>query len=305
MIPFIKFMNEARRNANHPAQQRLSPVEQLEQYSGRSDIFITYTLLEKVGLNPKSKFIFEPLGVYTYPLDAVIDGIRKGGIRNVPYAADDAEFIYVLKPKGNILDVVKYTQNDFKRDIKKIANKHPKVSEEDLENYITFYDASYNVSNGGLGFDIDGDLLDPKRYPRFHKPHLRNRKHKLLYNEIGKKYPFVRLKVIVHRITENLYERGEVKSRNITFNKIYNKILGYDVLVDRSDQVGLIHENEKQQAVFLTKSSYEVVDKIYLNPKDQLNKVSQRELDKIKAAEKEEADRKAAKKAAKLKKFGA
>ena len=64
------FINEKRRNPE--LNPKVSFVELLEKYKGRTDIFVTYTKLPKLGINPNNVFD-TPTGVYSYPIDYVIN----------------------------------------------------------------------------------------------------------------------------------------------------------------------------------------------------------------------------------------
>jgi len=121
MLTFKFFLNEARRNANLKAQERLNALDALEKWSSSPDIHISYTAIRKIGVNPKSKFIDTPLAVYAYPLKEVWDDIKNEGVRNVRFAANTSKFIFVLRERGQKLkDVSDYRKSDLDADLKKI-----------------------------------------------------------------------------------------------------------------------------------------------------------------------------------------
>lgn len=118
-------ITEARRNPT--VNKKTSTVDSLEKYKGRKDVFVTYTANvgvgshpirdaahadrfnptpkgkahnisgHKVGINPRSEYN-TPIGIYTYPIDYVI---QKG---NKVEFANHEPFIQVLqiKPSANI-----------------------------------------------------------------------------------------------------------------------------------------------------------------------------------------------------------
>lgn len=121
MRSFKSFLNEARKNANLKAQERLNALDTLAKWSTSPDIHISYTAINKIGVNPKSKFMDTPLAVYAYPLKEIWNDIQREGVRNVKFAANTSKFIFVLKERGQKLkDVSDYTRANLETDLKKI-----------------------------------------------------------------------------------------------------------------------------------------------------------------------------------------
>jgi len=121
MKTFKSYLSEARRNANLPAQAKLNALQQLERWKDSPDIHISYTAINKIGINPKSKFADTPLGVYAYPLKEIWNDIQSEGVRNVRFAANTSKFIFVLKERGQaLLDVSRYTKAMLDADLLKI-----------------------------------------------------------------------------------------------------------------------------------------------------------------------------------------
>lgn len=123
MKSFKSFLNEARKNANLKAQERLNALQRLQKWSSSPDVHISYTAINKIGVNPKSKFMDTPLAVYAYPLKEIWSDIQSEGVRNVRFAANTSKFIFVLKERGQKLkDVSDYTKANLSTDFKKIRN---------------------------------------------------------------------------------------------------------------------------------------------------------------------------------------
>lgn len=124
MIRFKSYYDlmEARRNAHLDVQKRTDALERLSKYKDDPSIHITYTKLNKVGINPKSTFPDTPIAVYTYPLKEIWSDIEKEGIANVEFAGTNSKYIQVLKEKKRpLFDVSKYTIGMLESDLKKLS----------------------------------------------------------------------------------------------------------------------------------------------------------------------------------------
>lgn len=119
MIKFKDVLNgilEARRNPEK--NPKISIVQALEPYKNDPDIYISFTEVDKIGINPKSSFN-TPNGIYTYPLKEIWKHVEND---TIPFG-DDRRFCWIIKRnKGNFVnDLSKdYKDSDYKKDIKKI-----------------------------------------------------------------------------------------------------------------------------------------------------------------------------------------
>jgi hypothetical protein len=87
-------LNEARRN---PEQNpKVSAIDALKKYKDDPSYFITFTSIEKVGLNPKTPYS-TPVGLYAYKLDDVFDDLQD---KNYLFGKD-RPFVNVLKLNTN------------------------------------------------------------------------------------------------------------------------------------------------------------------------------------------------------------
>jgi hypothetical protein len=121
MLSFRSFILEARRNSHLDIQKRENALQRLEKWSSMPDIHISYTKIRKIGINPKSDFMDTPLAVYAYPLKEIWKDIKEEGIRNVRFAANTSNYIFVLQERGKGLkDVSDYTRTDLDGDLRKI-----------------------------------------------------------------------------------------------------------------------------------------------------------------------------------------
>lgn len=64
-------------------------VARLERYSGQKGIFISFTAINKVGINPQSGYD-TPIGIYAYPLAYVLKAVDEDNRRNIliPFARE-------------------------------------------------------------------------------------------------------------------------------------------------------------------------------------------------------------------------
>jgi hypothetical protein len=133
-----KFIIEKR---SHPElNKKMSVVDQLNQYSNQSNIFVTFTEVPKVGINPGYNYN-TPLGIYFYPIKNAIEYID---YNKADQFAVRRDYINVCKLKVDV-DLQKYTLSDLKRDLKKLREKYVDISSENwsvievyVENHKTY-----------------------------------------------------------------------------------------------------------------------------------------------------------------------
>lgn len=119
-------LTEARRNAHLAVQQKSDALQTLSKYKDDPSIHISYTKLNKIGINPKSKYPDTPLAVFTYPLMEIWNDIQKEGVGNIQFAATTSKYIFVLKEKTRpLMDVSNYTLAMLNADMKKLSKDIP------------------------------------------------------------------------------------------------------------------------------------------------------------------------------------
>ena len=117
-------ITEARRNAKHPSQERLSPAQTVLKYKDAGDdYFITFTDLPKVGFNPTSPFS-TPLGVYCYPITPFAKRLKEDDdietfTSKFPFASDRTYF-FILRAKKPMVVAQKYNQKMYDTDLQKL-----------------------------------------------------------------------------------------------------------------------------------------------------------------------------------------
>ena len=128
MLRFTSYSQlvEARKNAHLDVQKKSNALEILSKYKNDPTIHVSYTKLNKIGINPKSNFPDTPLAVFTYPLKEIWHDIETEGVGNVQFAATTAEYIFVLKEKTHpLMDVSKYTLTMLNSDMRKLSKTIP------------------------------------------------------------------------------------------------------------------------------------------------------------------------------------
>ena len=100
-------LSELRRveKEQEPQMFKNYPFEQLKKYKNDLNVYISFTMLPKLGLNPESKYC-TPLGIYSYPLNMGWDfyNINRKGIGGFPFASD-CPYIYVFKPNSPVTKI--------------------------------------------------------------------------------------------------------------------------------------------------------------------------------------------------------
>jgi hypothetical protein len=216
-------LTEKRRNPDQ--NPRISAYEALKPYKDDDSYFISFTAIDKLGINPKSKYD-TPLGIYSYPLKDIwkkykIDYLKSVG-KAVPFAGENP-YIWLIKVKSNANFVnnlyTDYDSKDYDRDMELVKNDIQKNPQK----YIN-----------GPSIDIDRFIDDYTKKAKERNPVMS------MWN-----------------VTRNLANIRGGKSP-VQWNVILHRILGYDGFADRSGK-GYIHPSEPLQAVFMSKRAFDVV----------------------------------------------
>lgn len=214
MIKLKDILMELRRNPE--LNPKVPALKSLEKYKDDDSYFITFTSIEKVGLNPKTPFS-TPVGVYAYKLKDVYDELLE---KNYLFGVD-RPYVNVLQINTNkILDLENYSNKQ--QDIEKLKKIYESEFDDAFEDIVKEFESSKDIL---YPINTDG------KYVYGLMNHISNKKS-------GKS--------------------GQVKRSMVYFNVLLRK-MGYDVVIDRT---GTIHLLQPSQAVFLTPSSYKVVEKI-------------------------------------------
>lgn len=105
-------LQEARKN---PGQNpKIDPYFYLQKYKNQSDIYVSFTKIPKLGINPQSIYKSTPIGIFAYPIDYVLmRGEKSQTLYNqMPYASD-GKYIQVLRARGRKLELAHITHQDI------------------------------------------------------------------------------------------------------------------------------------------------------------------------------------------------
>jgi hypothetical protein len=91
---------------------RMSLLDELLKYRYDPSIFITYTDVEKLGINPRPIDRSTPLGIYAYRLSRVWDGVID---RSLPFSY--RKYIVTFRASGNILNLSEYGEGQYDTDL--------------------------------------------------------------------------------------------------------------------------------------------------------------------------------------------
>lgn len=133
--PFFKF-EELRKNPE--MNPHIGAWDYVDKYKDDDDVYISFTEIDKIGINPQSKFN-TPVGIYTYPLKQFYKlylkpALNLDNIRNrdtvgqyAPFAGN-AKYVNFIRCKDKshfINDMYRdYGSDDYDRDIKILEEKY-------------------------------------------------------------------------------------------------------------------------------------------------------------------------------------
>lgn len=232
-------LSEARRNADHPVQQRNSSFDTLKRYFDESwlsdtygvtlaDVFISFTRIDKIGINPKSGYT-TPIGVYCYPLQDYRDAFIASNAIRVPFAGSNPYINVLIKKDGvRVLNLATYSKDDLLRD----------------KNLLKSYYSEKYPENSGM----------------FNTIYNNNSHHSM---EIAKNIWYF-TSALATNIVNNTrgVNRHSTRHDSILWNYLLRKVLGYGLVYDDGKSGGIIHQNEPTQAAFLSVESFMKVETI-------------------------------------------
>jgi hypothetical protein len=126
MLTFDKF-DEARRNSE--VNTKLSAYEQLKPYKDDDSCYISFTTIDKLGINPKKTPYKTPLAIYSYNLTDTWNEYnveKTKSLKQYPYVSDSPH-IWVFKPKNPdkilvLADITDKHIDELKKHISKVDN---------------------------------------------------------------------------------------------------------------------------------------------------------------------------------------
>ena len=123
-MKFSEWKKLLEKRKNPEQNPKISTYEALKPFFKEENIFVSFTDLDKLGINPQSDYN-TPIGIYSYPLKQMYEKNQKEW--NIhkkvffPFASN-RPYIWVFKPKSNtnIMELSEYSSKDFDRDINKL-----------------------------------------------------------------------------------------------------------------------------------------------------------------------------------------
>lgn len=226
IVKFYNYLQEARRNPE--LNPKINIVEALKPYKDKQDCFIQFSNVNKLGINPKSKFN-TPIGVYSYPLVQMWEDIR---YNNIPYAGKRDFVILFSCSHPMIIEVDEY--NDYM-----------------LEKDVKFYEREIFEKYGNKIFHTEYSSLQE----------LTNDFKNNSFENARFNHPFMKFWNYTRKLSELLYKEkiGKFTGRpSVTWNTLL-RMRDYVGFTDRKG-MGFIHPNEATQAMFLSKKYLKIID---------------------------------------------
>jgi 8-oxo-dGTP diphosphatase len=207
----------------------ISVLSKLEKYKDDSSYFVTFTNLEKVGINPKNAFS-TPIGVYAYNLKDLWKDWEAGD----DFFGKDRPYVNLLKLKTNdVLDIENYVLDD--KDLNLLKSRY----------------------RGTIAFEDLFKLLKQDKHSIYHSKNDGDILWKL-------SEAVAISQSLVGGISTGENGIGTEKSFTIKWNKLLRD-MGYKVVLDKQSTIHLL---QSSQAVFLTPASYDLVGRYYYKEAD-------------------------------------
>lgn len=189
----------------------------------------------KIGLNPKTYDGGTPIGIYCFPLKKAWQfyKIKQKGLEGFPDITQNRSHIYVLKPKIKLIDVI--TLTDYSNAIIKLAKSKFKFNDKKIQFGMNYTDTQVDLSN------FTQDEIDSYELWSLTK-YMSNFKNDPKTDDYDP----------------------------VIWNKIFKQI-GINALIDNGS--GIIHKAEPVQAVFFSKSDFDVVTVLDIKIKDEGNRI--------------------------------
>ena len=199
--------------------------DKIAKYKDDDDIYVSFTEIDKLGINPKTKYN-TPAGIYTYPVKAAWE----------PYFS---EWEIPFQGKVKYVQVLRHTRRGkYIEDISKLGQREFKDNLDKLEKFFKDVHEERDTTS------IDKIFLALLK--------------KTEADSNNKSYGGI-LFYFVHNIAEKIKDYLPTKSFTTGQTYIWRKVLGYNMIADKSGE-GIIHPSEKIQAVFFDPESYEHID---------------------------------------------
>jgi hypothetical protein len=235
---YREFAVEARKNPEKNPKvsvntELLNALGKLYKNTGKnSNLFISFTSVDKLGINPTSKYN-TPLGIYSYPALYVIQELGNTyPMTELPFAGD-SEYATIFKSKGNIIDLNNITDTE--------ANEYY----EKIKQYWNTISVKIRGSNSIL--DIDEIINDATTDAK-------------VSSTAGGRLWYVTMMVSSNMVPYGTTRVGGIANPDaVAWNKLFRAI-GISGCIDNGD--GIIHTSEPYQAVFFDIGAVDVIKRV-------------------------------------------
>lgn len=194
----------------------------LEPFRDDPTVFVTFTDVLKVGLNPKSEWD-DPLGIYCYPVSEMWDRYSP---ENVPFAGD-RKYAFIMRATGSMCELQAMEEGQLDADVQRMVKKFSHL----------FY--------APLGSEDHTSLEERKEY--FHAS---------LLDWTSRRSDGESLWYTVQRMSSFIENRFPNRDRKVVGSALL-RACAYDGVVDRGESI--ISDNEPAQAVFLSTKAMQIL----------------------------------------------
>ncbi len=200
--------------------RRQSLLEKLEPLSDDPLVFIHFTDVLKLGMNPSSEWD-DPLAIYSYPVQQIYESLSD---LEIPFAGH-RRYVYIFKSTGLVLELQDYDEDMFDADLQRIERTFRSSIMAPL-----------------------GDISDPKLYWD----------HSIeSWMSMFSQTPGNCFWEVTKRIARHIVKREPTRDPRMVWNKII-RCCNYDAIVDRG--AGIISSNEPAQGCFLDLKAIQPMD---------------------------------------------
>ena len=256
MIKLSEILFEETRYEKETGENLPNWQDKLKKYEQSKDYYVHFSNVPRANLYTINRFD-TPIGFYAYPLD--FDKMKDFAVDR-PYA-----IVFKIKQEAKLLDLKKYSTNQYTSDLAKLKTKY-KISDEEIKSWEkgarnpTTAGILWNVTRRLSIGDIPNTVTEAYNAPNSTaEPRVRKT---LSTTEQEKRDKYVS-KVLGSYQPIDPDDRGGGQTGKWTM--ILNKILGYDGVID--DCLGIIHYSEPCQSVIFNTSMIEIQDIIQITKK--------------------------------------
>lgn len=246
-------MNLLELRSNPNINKKHTGLEQLAKYKDREGVYVSYTSVDKLGINPKSSFTTTPLAIYVYPLKQMWNKLSK---QNSGEFAADRPYVWVVEhAKGISFDINDMTVPNFKAIKSQLFNKY-------------FSTGVHAVQIKQLASSMKMDLSKQQHLDRvFHEyivdqsfvAHDEDSAHDATAMELTDNIEMGFQGALLWAITK-IAAKTAGGRHAVRWNAILREV-GVGLITDTSGK-GIIHPNEPTQGLFMDVRSLRVLERI-------------------------------------------